>query len=164
MSSLKKYFSIAEASSLTGLPHHKLRYIEKTDPDLEITKVRSRRYYTNNSITYLNKNYTSKKIKEEVADNANFNNHKVVSKSEAIIKEEVVPNHTDQNHLEQLTFGIEFTTSNHDLHHIQTDKIEKKKPEIKNTEPTTLEHDPRQQTLMISRINTLLDKLNRLAK
>jgi DNA-binding transcriptional MerR regulator len=164
MSSLKKYFSIAEASDLTGLPHHKLRYIEKTDPDLEITKVRSRRYYTNNSITYLNKNYTGTKIKEEASNNSNLNNHKVISKSEAVIKEEIVPNHIDQNHLEQLTFGIEFSTLNHDLHSTEPSKTNKKKPEIKSTEPTTPEHDPRQQTLMISRINTLLDKLNRLAK
>ncbi len=164
MSSQKKYFSIAEASDLTGLPHHKLRYIEKTDPDLEITKVRSRRYYTNHSITYLNENYTSKKIKKEVLDNANLNNPKVISNNEAIIKEKILLNHADQHLLEQLTFGIEFTTLNNDLHNIQTSKTEKRKSEIKSIEPTTPEHDPRQQTLMISRINTLLDKLNRLTK
>lgn len=163
MSSLKKYFSIAEASGLTGLPHHKLRYIEKTDPDLEITKVRSRRYYTSNSITYLNNNYTGKKIKEEVLNGTDFNNHKVISKSKVIVKEEILPNHADHNPLEQLTFGIEFT-SNYDLHSAQTSKVEKKTPETQGLEPTKLEHDPRQQTLMISRIDTLLDKLNRLAK
>lgn len=157
MSSLKKYFSIAEASDLTGLPHHKLRYIEKTDPDLEITKVRNRRYYTSNSITHLNNNYTGKKIKEEVLNNTDFNDNKVASNSEIIIKEEILPNLADHNPLEQLTFGIEFA-ANYDLH------IEKKIPETKSPEPMKLEPDPRQQTLMISRIDTLLDKLNRLAK
>ncbi|MBN8511487.1 MAG: MerR family transcriptional regulator [Rickettsiales bacterium] len=163
MSSLKKYFSIAEASDLTGLPHHKLRYIEKTDPDLEITKVRNRRYYTSNSITYLNDNYTGKKIKEKVLNTTDFNDHRVITKNEVIVKEEILPNHLDHNPLEQLSFGIDFT-SNYDLHNTQVSKIEQKIKETKSLEPTKLEHDPRQQTLMISRIDTLLDKLNRLAK
>lgn len=163
MSSLKKYFSIAEAYDLTGLPHHKLRYIEKTDPDLEITKVRNRRYYTSNSITYLNDNYTGKKIKEKVLNTTDFNDHRVITKNEVIVKEEILPNHLDHNPLEQLSFGIDFT-SNYDLHNTQVSKIEQKIKETKSLEPTKLEHDPRQQTLMISRIDTLLDKLNRLAK
>ena len=49
----KKYFSIAEVAELTGLSTHKLRYVEKSDRNLSIIKMRGRRYYTKDTINYL---------------------------------------------------------------------------------------------------------------
>jgi hypothetical protein len=54
----KKYFSITEVSNLTGLSAHKLRYIEKSNQDFSIIKMRGRRYYTKESISYLKQNYS----------------------------------------------------------------------------------------------------------
>jgi DNA-binding transcriptional MerR regulator len=42
----KKYYSIAEVCEVTGVPAHKLRYLEKATPDIQIFKIRGRRYYT----------------------------------------------------------------------------------------------------------------------
>jgi len=56
---VKKYFSIAEAASITSLPVHRLRYIEKSDPRIKITKIRDRRYYTVGDIDYIKKNYNT---------------------------------------------------------------------------------------------------------
>ena len=49
----KKYFSIAEVSEITGLSTHKLRYVEKSDLNLSIIKMRGRRYYKKDTINYL---------------------------------------------------------------------------------------------------------------
>ena len=58
----KKYFTIAEVSEISGLPTHKLRYIEKSDSNIEIVKIRGRRYYTKNNIAYIRKTYSAKPI------------------------------------------------------------------------------------------------------
>lgn len=42
----KKYYSITEVCRETGVPAHKLRYIEKSVPDIQVFKIRGRRYYT----------------------------------------------------------------------------------------------------------------------
>jgi len=42
----KKYYSIAEVCEVTGVPAHKLRYLEKAASDMQIFKIRGRRYYT----------------------------------------------------------------------------------------------------------------------
>ncbi|MDP4708832.1 MAG: MerR family transcriptional regulator [Rickettsiaceae bacterium] len=55
----KKYFSIAETSKLSGLPTHKLRYIEKSDPNIEVIQIRGRRYYTKANIDYINHIYST---------------------------------------------------------------------------------------------------------
>lgn len=54
----KKYFSISEVAEFTGLSTHKLRYVEKTDQNLSIIKMRGRRYYMKDSINYLKQNYS----------------------------------------------------------------------------------------------------------
>lgn len=54
----KKYFSIAEVSVITCLPTHKLRYIEKSDPKIEIIQIRGRRYYTKENIDYIKRIYS----------------------------------------------------------------------------------------------------------
>ena len=58
----KKYFSIAEVTQMSGLPAHKLRYIEKSDPNIEIIQIRGRRYYTKNNIDYIKATYSIEKI------------------------------------------------------------------------------------------------------
>lgn len=55
----KKYFSIAEVAQICLLPMHKLRYIEKSDRNIKITKIRGRRYYTNQDIKYIQETYPS---------------------------------------------------------------------------------------------------------
>lgn len=55
----KKYFSIAETSNLSGLAAHKLRYIEKADPNIKITQIRGRRYYTQEDINYIKNTYST---------------------------------------------------------------------------------------------------------
>ncbi len=55
----KKYFSIAEVAKLCNLPMHKLRYIEKSDTNIKVTKIRGRRYYTNQDINYIGNTYSS---------------------------------------------------------------------------------------------------------
>jgi len=57
----KKYFSIAEVAKITCLPAHKLRYIEKSDSNIEIIQIRGRRYYTKNNIDYIRNAYTTEK-------------------------------------------------------------------------------------------------------
>jgi hypothetical protein len=54
----KKYFSIAEVSVISRLPTHKLRYIEKSDPKIEIIQIRGRRYYTKENIDYIKRIYS----------------------------------------------------------------------------------------------------------
>ena len=61
----KKYFSIAEVAELTGLSTHKLRYVEKSDRNLSIIKMRGRRYYTKNTINYLKQSYLINSILEK---------------------------------------------------------------------------------------------------
>lgn len=46
----KKYFSISEVSEITGIPLHKLRYLEKSKTDIYIVQIRGRRYYTSTNI------------------------------------------------------------------------------------------------------------------
>ncbi len=46
----KKYFSISEVSQITGIPLHKLRYLEKSKTDIDIVQIRGRRYYTSTNI------------------------------------------------------------------------------------------------------------------
>ena len=48
--SSKKYFSISEVSEITGIPLHKLRYLEKSKTDIDIVQIRGRRYYTSANI------------------------------------------------------------------------------------------------------------------
>jgi transposase len=55
----KKYFSIAETARLCDLPMHKLRYIEKSDTNIKITKIRGRRYYTEQDIKYIKSTYSA---------------------------------------------------------------------------------------------------------
>jgi hypothetical protein len=55
----KKYFSIAEVAQICLLPMHKLRYIEKSDRNIKITKIRGRRYYTDQDIQYIQDSYSS---------------------------------------------------------------------------------------------------------
>ncbi|MDG1436272.1 MAG: MerR family transcriptional regulator [Rickettsiaceae bacterium] len=64
----KKYFSIAEAAKMTGLPSHKLRYIEKSDPSIKIIKIRERRYYTKNDIDYITKTFSTQATKNILQD------------------------------------------------------------------------------------------------
>jgi hypothetical protein len=54
----KKYFSITEASDMRALAAHKLRYIDKTDQNISIVKIRGRRYYTMDNIEYLVEKYS----------------------------------------------------------------------------------------------------------
>ena len=57
----KKYFSIAEVSKISCLAAHKLRYIEKSDPNIEIVQIRGRIYYTKNNIDYIRNAYPAEK-------------------------------------------------------------------------------------------------------
>ena len=59
---VKKYFSMAEVTHMSGLPAHKLRYIEKADPNIEIIQIRGRRYYTKNNIDYIKATYSIEKV------------------------------------------------------------------------------------------------------
>jgi hypothetical protein len=64
----KKYFSITEVAELTGLSTHKLRYVEKSDRNLSIIKMRGRRYYTKDTINYLKQSYLIPSIIEKDRD------------------------------------------------------------------------------------------------
>ena len=55
----KKYFSIAEVSKMSCLPTHRLRYIEKSYPNIEVIQIRGRRYYTKENIDYINRIYAT---------------------------------------------------------------------------------------------------------
>lgn len=41
----KKYYTIKEVTEILSIADYKLRYLEKTSPDLAIQKIRGRRYY-----------------------------------------------------------------------------------------------------------------------
>ena len=68
----KKYFSISEVSILSGLATHKLRYIEKSDPNIKIIQMRGRRYYTQNDIEYIKKNYRPSPLSTPAQQNLNM--------------------------------------------------------------------------------------------
>lgn len=61
LSKNNKYFCISEASTLTGLPPSRLRYIEKFNPLIKTIKIRDRRYYTKQVIDYIVDMYNSTK-------------------------------------------------------------------------------------------------------
>lgn len=63
----KKYFSIAEVSKISHLPAYRLRYIEKSDPNITIVQIRGRRYYTKSNIDYLTQHYAIE-VSETVAN------------------------------------------------------------------------------------------------
>lgn len=63
----KKYFSISEICRLCQLPLHKLRYIEKTDKNFTVTKIRNRRYYTQQNIQYLLSHYTQLNLSTDLS-------------------------------------------------------------------------------------------------
>lgn len=75
----KKYFSIAEVSEMTNIPDYKLRYIEKSNPNIEIVKIRGRRYYTLKDIEYINQKY-SKKPSDTL-----FDTSKIISRIDNLI-------------------------------------------------------------------------------
>ncbi len=56
----KKYFSITEIAECTGLALHKLRYIENNDQNVNIVKIRGRRYYNKQVKEYILNTYTAK--------------------------------------------------------------------------------------------------------
>jgi len=62
----KKYFSISEASKMSGIAAHRLRYIEKSDPNVEIVKIRERRYYTKDNIDYIKNTYQSNEVEPDL--------------------------------------------------------------------------------------------------
>jgi len=55
----KKYFSISEVVKMSCLPAHRLRYIEKSDPNIAVIKIRGRRYYTKDNINYIKEAYST---------------------------------------------------------------------------------------------------------
>lgn len=57
----KKYFAISEVCDICLLAPHRLRYIDKTDKNISIVKIRGRRYYTKENIEYLLANYSERK-------------------------------------------------------------------------------------------------------
>lgn len=61
----KKYFSIAEVVKMSGLAAHRLRYIEKSDPNIKIVQIRERRYYTKDNIDYIKTTYSTEGLQEE---------------------------------------------------------------------------------------------------
>ena len=55
----KKYFSISEVVKMSHISAHKLRYIEKSDPNITVVKIRGRRYYTKDNISYIKQTYSA---------------------------------------------------------------------------------------------------------
>ena len=64
----KKYISISEVSRILSIPTHKLRYLEKTKPTIEIFQIRGRRYYTHRDIEL---------IKQKISTISNSDNRNV---------------------------------------------------------------------------------------
>lgn len=46
----KKYYSIAEVTTMFQISAHQLRYLEKALSNLTVTKIKGRRYYTQQNI------------------------------------------------------------------------------------------------------------------
>ncbi|NRB11163.1 MAG: MerR family transcriptional regulator [Rickettsiaceae bacterium] len=63
----KKYFLIAEVEEITGLSAHKLRYLEKS-LNLEVRKIRNRRYYTQENINKIKKTLPARIVENNVTD------------------------------------------------------------------------------------------------
>lgn len=55
----KKYYSISEVSKICNIAMHKLRYIEKSDSNITILKIRGQRYYTKADIDYIRSKITA---------------------------------------------------------------------------------------------------------
>ena len=51
----KKYFSIDEVANIIGIKAHRLRYLEKSAPEIEVFRIRGRRYYTKQNIDQIRK-------------------------------------------------------------------------------------------------------------
>ena len=58
--SVKKYFSISEVCEMCLLSPHRLRYIDKMDGKISTIRIRGRRYYTIEDISYLKQKYPYK--------------------------------------------------------------------------------------------------------
>lgn len=50
---MKKYYTISEVSKMFNIHAHQLRYIEKIAPNLEVFKLKGRRYYTQENIDFI---------------------------------------------------------------------------------------------------------------
>lgn len=68
----KKYFSIDEVAEIIGVRAYKLRYLEKSAPQIRIFRVRGRRYYTKENIDQIKKRL-SFDLKVEASRSSNFN-------------------------------------------------------------------------------------------
>lgn len=81
---MKKYFSISETSEITSLPINKLRYIEKSDPKIKVTKIRERRYYTRQHIDYIRKHHCGTVVAEPLSSNF-IDNSSIIARIDTLI-------------------------------------------------------------------------------
>ena len=72
-------------SRTTSLPIHKLRYIEKSDSKIKITKIRERRYYTGQDIDYIKKHYCAVRGSSQSLSPDFENNKFMIAKIDALI-------------------------------------------------------------------------------
>lgn len=62
MRETKKYYSISEVAENLQISTHQLRYLEQKFTELEILKVKNRRYYTIDDITFLRTSITKTNV------------------------------------------------------------------------------------------------------
>ena len=75
---------------MSGLAAHKLRYIEKSDPNVEIVKIRERRYYTKDNIDYIKKTYQGKEAETHSISELAIITQKETSESTTSIHTEII--------------------------------------------------------------------------
>ncbi len=177
----KKYFSIAEVVEFTGLSAHKLRYIEKSDQNLSIIKMRGRRYYTKDSINYLKQNYSINSIVDDCV-NTELNKVDSIGKrlESMFIGEDtshqieefssVNPSDSYKTTLpHQLDLGIKSSDTNsltkQSVHQdFQLNSINKNTNQLAKSTTQIFTEIEFQQISIISRIDRLLNKLHKLIK
>ncbi len=70
---IRKYFSMSDVTKIIGIPAHRLRYIEKSDPNVKVIQIRGRRYYTQSNIDYIKLTYSTKDTNNSLEDDKKLN-------------------------------------------------------------------------------------------
>ena len=76
----KKYYSIGEVMAILQIPAHQLRYLEKALPNFTVTKIKGRRYYTQQNIELI-----KTRVKEHSHNLFDFNYNAIINQIDILI-------------------------------------------------------------------------------
>ena len=80
----KKYFSIDEVANIIGVKAYKLRYLEKSAHQIEVFRIRGRRYYTRQNIDQI-RQMLNLNENENVKESSSFSKQDILDKIDNLI-------------------------------------------------------------------------------